>query len=738
METSSAYESEWRIPGRAAILLLAMVALVLTFVSDRVPSAPQLRVQLLALLCYAFAGLCWLVSTRSALLARWLAIAGFAALFLSAAYWLDQQELLALAGVPVALAAALVGLGAAGVVAVGETAFLVVLGPHLVVGFPSLMTSMALAGIWATAAITLMIYLPVYQRAGWLHTYFQYAENLVEDARDRKAELEAAVASVANANRQLALANERISALRLIAEDAQRTKAAFVAKVSHEFRTPLNMIIGLVELMVENPGMYTVALPPEMEQDLRVVHRNCEHLAGMVSDVLDLTRIETGRVVLHKERVDLADIIDEAVTAVRPLVEKKRLYLRLGISSDLPAVYCDRTRMRQVVLNLISNAARFTDKGGISVAAEIRDQQVVVRVTDTGPGIPQEDVEHIFEPFCQGESALWRDRGGSGLGLTISQQFVRLHHGRLWLESEVGVGSTFAFQLPVSPPVEHMARPGHWIRGDWDFREQAFLTDGAGVAEQAAKPRVVVLDEANSLCPELARYVDEIEVTEVQGAAEVAQQVRNYPASAVIINASSSEDLLSLVEQAAPGAGGTPLIGCSVPVPVERAKAAGALGYLIKPVSPDDLRRTLGEVGVHVKRVLVVDDDPDVLGLFRRMLTTCDPTLEVEVVSSGEQALVRLRNTHFDLVLLDVLMPGMDGWQVLERISADVEIEAPPVYFVSAQDPADTPLASKLLLATVDGGVSINKLLRCSLQLSRLLLTPEGVLGPVPPQTRGA
>ena len=543
---------------------------------------------------------------------------------------------------------------------------------------------------------------------------------------------------MANANRQLALANERISGLRLMAEDAQRTKAAFVAKVSHEFRTPLNMIIGLVELMVENPGIYTVALPPEMEQDLRVVYRNCQHLAGMVDDVLDLTRIETGRVVLHKERVHLGDIIDEAVTVVRPLVEKKRLYLRVEAPDDLPAVFCDRTRIRQVVLNLVSNAARFTNVGGISVDAEVRDQQVVVRVVDTGPGIPQRDIEHIFEPFCQGESALWRDQGGSGLGLTISQQFIKLHHGRLWLESEVGVGSSFAFELPISPPVERAGKPGHWIRGDWALREQAFLTDRAQVAQQAAKPRVVVLDEANSLCPELARYLDEIEMVQVQDASEVAQQVSDWPASAVIVNAGPSDDLVSLIEQVGSRTGGAPLIGCAVPVVVERARAAGARGYLIKPVSPNDLRKALREVGSPVKRVLVVDDDPDVLRLFRRMLTTCDQSLEVEVVSSGDQALVTLRNARFDLVLLDVLMPGMDGWEVLERIAADAEIETPPVYFVSAQDPADTPLASRWLLATIDGGVSINKLLNCSLQLSRLLLAPDGALDLGPPQTGGA
>ena len=177
MDTNPAYGSELRVSGRVASALLALLGLGLTFISDRVPSALHLHVQLLAVVCYVFSGLSWLAHIRSSLAGRWLAVAGFVALLLSSSYWLGRPELLALSSIPVALAAALVGIGAAGAVAVGETALLVLLGPRVAAGFPSPMAWVALAGIWATAVVMVMVYVPVYRRAQWLHAYFQYAEN---------------------------------------------------------------------------------------------------------------------------------------------------------------------------------------------------------------------------------------------------------------------------------------------------------------------------------------------------------------------------------------------------------------------------------------------------------------------------------------------------------------------------------------------------------------------------------
>jgi len=724
--------------AKPVVVFLAVMGLVLTIVSDRVPSLPRLQVELLALLCYVLSGAGLLLDIRSPLASRWFTVAGLTVLVSLCNRWLGISGLLTLMSLPAALAAAMLGVSAAAVLALGQTALIILLRDQVAIGASPATIAVALTGIWTTVGVMVTVYHPINQSREWMHDYFARVQKLVEEAKDRKAELEQALASAAHANRQLGLANERMATLRLIAEDAQRTKAAFVARVSHEFRTPLNMIIGLIELMLGKPEIYAVALPPEMAEDLRVVHRNCKHLSGMINDVLDLTRVETGRVMLHKEHVDLTEIIDQAVATVRPLVEKKGLYLRVSVPDDLPAVYCDRTRIRQVVLNLVSNAARFTERGGIQVRAVARDGHVTVRVEDTGPGIAPEDTERIFEPFYQGNMGLWQDIGGSGLGLSISRQLIKLHHGRLWVESELGVGSSFIFELPVSPPAGHIARPERWIRRDWVWREEAFRTDRLGLADQPRRPRVVICDTTDSLLPDLERYGDEIDLVRVGDPSEVGRGLQECPADAVLLNLAAGDDLLAQVEEAGREAPGTPVIGCSIPAPVGRAWAAGAIGQLTKPVSVADLRKVLRSDGRPVKRVLVVDDDPDCLQLFARMLHVCDDALEVESATSGLEALDKLRRASFDLVLLDILMPDIDGWEVLERVGEDGEMGNPSVFLVSAQDPVDQPLRSRLLLATIDEGLSINKLLRCSLELSALLLTPDGALDPVPPQTAGA
>jgi CheY-like chemotaxis protein len=451
----------------------------------------------------------------------------------------------------------------------------------------------------------------------------------------------------------------------------------------------------------------------------------------MVNDVLSLTQMEAGRLVLHREQVDLRQLIDSAVTAVRPLVEKKGLSLKVEISDDLPQVYCDATRIQQVILNLVSNAARFTVEGGITVRVKHEDQRVVVSVVDTGPGISAEDIEMIFEPFCQGSGDIWREKGGTGLGLSISKQFVQLHGGRMWLESEVGVGSSFMFELPASPPVEHIARPGHRIREEWMWRERAFLrTDRAGVADELAKPRLVVCDENGVLYSQFAGYVDQaefIEAHDLEGAVEALQQC---PAHALILNAARLETLWPQIEHMRAQISDTLIVGCSVRQSMAHALEAGAAGYLTKPVTRAQLEKAIQNLDRPVRQVLIVDDDPDVLRLFTRMLHVCDSTLSVTTASSGEQALKMTRSDPPDLVLLDVVMSGMDGWQVLDRLRGEDSTAEIPVLFVSAQDLVERPPESQLLVTALGEGFSISQLLQCSMTLPELLLTPESKPGP--------
>jgi signal transduction histidine kinase/CheY-like chemotaxis protein len=732
-KSSAGFESELRISAMPVILTLMVLAEIVLFVSGRVldPSR-SVYMQVLGVVLFVLLGVVWALDRWKTQVGRWFVIATLIIVIEVAANWQGVPGALALMAIPTGLAAALINVPAAIATALGETILLFLLPKIIAAGADGAEIGIALVAIWGAAGIMYAVYRPVYHVAGWAWGYYERALRLLEEARGRKAEMEQAIDDLAHANRQLALANERMATLRAIAEEAQKAKTTFVANVSHEFRTPLNMIIGLVELMVETPEIYAVALSPKMREDLKVVHRNCEHLSNMVNDVLDLTRMETGRLALHRERVDLGRVIDTSVAVVRPLLQKKQLDLQTTIPDDLSQIYCDRTRIQQVILNLVSNAARFTEVGGITIKVDRQDQHVLVSVTDTGPGISPEDADRIFEPFCQGTGELWRDKGGSGLGLSISRQFIKLHGGQMWIESELGVGTSVFFTLPVSPSVEHIVRPGHQIREDWVWRERAFRTDRAVSTDQLVKSRVVICDETGALYPEFIRYSDKIEFVDTRDLAQAMREIQRGPANAVVLNTSIPGNLWSLIETVKLEIPDTPVIGCSVPWTTERAIGAGALGHLVKPVTRADLEEVIQAVGKTARRVLVVDDDPDVLKLFSRMLRACDSTLEIVTASSGEQALDELRRTHPDLMLLDIVMPDIDGWMVLELMGQDKTMGDVSTFLVSAQDPADQPPVSEFLLVTMDKGLPLSKLLRCSLEISALLLKPEARPDPVP------
>jgi DNA-binding response OmpR family regulator len=264
------------------------------------------------------------------------------------------------------------------------------------------------------------------------------------------------------------------------------------------------------------------------------------------------------------------------------------------------------------------------------------------------------------------------------------------------------------------------------IREDWVWRERVFRAARAESIDQLTRPRVIVCDETGALYPEFARNSDGVELIDARDLTQATHHLQECPAHAIILNVPTVEGLWPLIETARQEAPETPIIGCSMPRRIERAIDAGALGYLIKPVARADLEKAIRAVGKPVRRILVVDDDPDVLQLFSRMLHVYDHTLQVVTAESGEQALNQLRRAPHDLMLLDVMMPDMNGWQVLESVTRQEVINPVPTFFVSAQDPLDQPLVSEYLLTTMEGGLSPSRLLRCSLELSELLLAPDG------------
>jgi CheY-like chemotaxis protein len=396
----------------------------------------------------------------------------------------------------------------------------------------------------------------------------------------------------------------------------------------------------------------------------------------------------------------------------------------------LPEVFCDATRIRQVILNLVSNATRFTERGGIQVAAHVRDSHVVVSVRDTGPGIALEDVQRIFQPFQQAGVHLPGHEGGHGLGLAISKQFVDLHQGKMWLESQPGEGSNFCFELPITPLTSPAAPPERWIKENWVTRTTGAVTSSARLAE-----RMILCDEAGELLPLLRRYAEHTEFVGAATLAAAIQDLEETPAQAVLINAPDLNTLLRDVEHLRSVVPDIPVIGCSLPRKGTYALQAGALGYLLKPVHQADLKRILASAGNPPQRILIVDDEEDTLWFLEQLVYVCCEGTEVLTAKSGEEALERMADWRPDLVLLDIIMPDMDGWQVLERKAMDPDLAGIPVAIISAQDPYETPstqeadgtekVTSPVIMAAMGGGLSIGRLLQCAEAISSMLLQPD-------------
>jgi signal transduction histidine kinase len=268
--------------------------------------------------------------------------------------------------------------------------------------------------------------------------------------REAKAELERSLIERERLAAALHRSNEELSAAREAAESAYRLKAFLMAGLSHELRTPLNIIIGFSNTMLIYPQIYgDEPLPEAYREDVDAIRRNSTHLLELINDILDMARVEAGQLTLRRTTVRVGPLVDEAIEASQALPHAQHLvFVREG-EWELPAIDADAARLRQVLLNLLANAVKFTPGGRISVGVRVEGAELLFWVRDTGIGIAENDHERIFEAFEQAGEPHDRTQGGSGLGLTICRWLVTLHGGRLWVESELGRGSTFYFTLPL-------------------------------------------------------------------------------------------------------------------------------------------------------------------------------------------------------------------------------------------------------------------------------------------------
>ncbi|GAB4526333.1 MAG: hypothetical protein Kow0063_00470 [Anaerolineae bacterium] len=547
----------------------------------------------------------------------------------------------------------------------------------------------ALAMIWSANLYTVL---------GWAVHSTRTAVERLEEVQEHRAQLHRSMEELDAACQRLERANEMLIVARAEAEAARQARNQFALTVSHELRTPLNFIIGFSELMVNSPGIYAElsCWPQGLYDDIREIYHNSTHLMRLVNDILELGQAEVRRLILVKEWIAPAQIIRETEVIMRSAIAAQQLYLRIEIEPDLPELFVDRTRIRQVLINLIGNSLRFTEHGGITLSVKRRATDVLFCVQDTGIGIPADEIPKVFEDFGQANTTVWRRRGGSGLGVPISRRFVEMHGGRMWLESEVGQGTSFFFTLPMPGG---MVEPSSFvITQDIDGWHSAL--------EQARSSKVVLVLSPDPNAGQLIEgCVNGYRVVAVDHADLAARYVVNLLPHALILDQSiaARPEVTTLIQDLPYD---LPVITFGLPGSSAPARdlPPGVHGHLIKPVHPEELVNAIQDLATHVRSLLVVDDDPAMARFVSLALAASQPACAeakspVRLISAltGQEALEYLSQPGIqkgntgemerpDAILLDLKLPDMSGWDVLTTLQEAQEWRDIPVILVTAAD----------------------------------------------------
>jgi PAS domain S-box-containing protein len=467
--------------------------------------------------------------------------------------------------------------------------------------------------------------------------------------------------------RSYELAQQAINEMR----ELDRLKSQFLANMSHELRTPLNSIIGFSRVILKGIDGPITEL---QDQDLTAIYNSGQHLLRLINDILDLSKIDAGKMELSFDDVNIAELLQSVIPTASGLIKEKPIKINIAIAPNIPIVRADAMRLRQVMINLLSNASKFTEEGAITVAADVEigqngQPEVVVKVIDTGSGISLDDQKKLFQPFSQVDASPTRKTGGTGLGLSISRRLIELHGGRIDVHSEVGKGSTFYFILPL-PKVKEIksqldGHPGEKIILAIDDDVQVI-----GLYERYLQPQGYHI----------------VALTDPTQAVESARQLKPFAITLDIMMPGQDgwTVLTELKNDAATR--DIPVLICSILEEEEKGFSLGAADYLVKPILEDDLLNSLnrlnGEGDIH--KVLVIDDDPKDLRLYEKILQQGQfiPIL----AEGGQQGWEILSKNPPQAVILDLFMPDMNGFAILEKLRTTPELTNIPVIVVSGAD----------------------------------------------------
>jgi PAS domain S-box-containing protein len=447
--------------------------------------------------------------------------------------------------------------------------------------------------------------------------------------------------------------------------EVDKLKSQFLANMSHELRTPLNSIIGFSRVILKGiDGPIT----DMQQQDLTAIYNSGQHLLGLINDVLDLARIEAGKMELNFEEVNLADMVTSVLSTAKGLVKEKPIQLIQKVPAGMPTIRGDAMRIRQVFINLLSNASKFTEEGSITVEATTQrsltgSMEALISVIDTGPGISAEDQEKLFKAFSQVDGSATRKTGGSGLGLSICANLVQLHGGQIGIKSEATIGSTFWFTVPL------FHQPIGTIPLD---RKVVLAIDD--------DPQVIGLYE-RYLNPQGYHVVS---LTNPARAKERILEVKPYAITLDIMMPDMDGWSILTDLKSDPATRDFPVIVCSILEQANKGFSLGATDYLIKPILEDDLVHALNRLNKNgeIHEILVIDDDPNDLRLMDKILSA-HGQYNIVLAEGGRKGWEAITSRSPDAIILDVFMPDMDGFTILEKLSENPTLRDIPVLVIS-------------------------------------------------------
>jgi len=456
-------------------------------------------------------------------------------------------------------------------------------------------------------------------------------------------------------------------------KEIDRVKSQFLANMSHELRTPLNSIIGFSRVILKG---IDGPINEIQSQDLSAIYNSGQHLLSLINDILDLSKIEAGKMELAFSEVHLADMINSAMSTAVGLVKDKPIKLHTKIPETLPPVQIDNTRIRQVLINFLSNAAKFTDEGSITVEALLSSSptgapEVMITVSDTGTGIAPEDQGKLFLPFSQVDDSATRKTGGTGLGLSICRSLIELHGGRIGLlRSGANQGSTFFFTMPL-----HETKAA-------DVTETEDLNSNV----------ILSIDDDLKVIHLYERYLKPhgyniIPLSDPKQAVKRVKEIKPFAVTLDILMPGKDGWQVMQEIRSCPETRDTPIIICSILENQEKGFSMGAADYLVKPFLQEEMLNAISRLNRdgQISEVLVVDDDPEDLRLVKKMLEE-KRQFHVTIVQGGVTGWKTIQTNRPDIIILDLFMPDMNGFEILKNMRADPGLRHTPVIILSGAD----------------------------------------------------